>query len=168
MINNFDFFRFLAATLVIYSHAFPLSGNGYNGELFVKLTNSQMSGGSIGVGIFFLMSGYLIAKSWDGNPNIAQFVRKRILRIIPGLMVCVLVSMLVIGPIYTALPIKEYFFHNDTISYIKNVFLWETRFTLGGTFVGLPYANVINGSLWTLKYEIRCYLILLMLGIMGI
>ena len=50
--NNFDFIRFLAASLVIYSHAFPLSA-GNEGEFLKDLTDGKWSFGSLSVAVFF-------------------------------------------------------------------------------------------------------------------
>ena len=67
--NNFDFIRFIAASMVIYSHAFPLS-RGNDGELLKDITNGQWSFGSLAVAVFFVISGFLISQSYDRKINL--------------------------------------------------------------------------------------------------
>ncbi|TGD80279.1 acyltransferase family protein [Hymenobacter wooponensis] len=47
---------------------------------------------------FFLLSGYLIVKSWDGKPDWRDFFEKRIRRIYPGFIVASLLSVFVLAP----------------------------------------------------------------------
>ena len=89
--NNFDFIRFVATSMVIYSHAFSLSaGNG--GELLNDLTGGQWSFGSLAVAIFFVISGFLISQSYYRSNAPLVFVKARILRIFPALAVVLLLS----------------------------------------------------------------------------
>lgn len=68
--NLFDFLRFLAAVMVIFSHSYAL----------LKLNQPfHFSTGEIAVFMFFIISGFLIAKSWDEQPDVKTFLRKRIL-----------------------------------------------------------------------------------------
>lgn len=60
--NNFDFISFFAATMVIISHAFLLSYGDENLEIVNFLTQGQMNAGSLGVYIFFIISGFLITR----------------------------------------------------------------------------------------------------------
>ena len=97
--NNFDFIRFIAASMVIYSHAFPLS-RGNDGELLKDITNGQWSFGSLAVAVFFVISGFLISQSYDRKNQPLNFIKARILRIFPGLIVVILLSALVLGPLF--------------------------------------------------------------------
>lgn len=164
--NNFDVIRVMAAIMVIFSHSFPLSGSTY--EPLLVITKGQMTFGSVGVAIFFMVSGFLVSQSWDRNKNIFKFLRKRALRLLPGLSVVVVITVFIIGPILTALSIKDYFYNALTYDYLNNILLYKTSFILPGVFNELPYPKSVNGSLWTLTYEARCYISLAILGTLGL
>ena len=100
--NNFDAIRMLAALLVIYGHSYPLLGVAGPGWLGSSVQ-------TVGVKIFFCISGFLIAKSWFGDGNVERYLLKRSLRIFPGLFLNVLVVCLIIGPLVTNLSLIEYF-----------------------------------------------------------
>ena len=164
--NNFDFMRFVAATLVVYSHSFPLQGN-YGKEIFARWSGSQFSGGELGVAIFFAMSGYLVTASQRNSANVLQFLSKRALRILPALAVVVLLTVFVLGPLLTTLSPSAYFRHPSTREYLWNSVLW-VHFTLPGVFADVPYPDSVNGSLWTLPIEASMYLAVAALGFAGL
>ena len=150
--NNFNIIRFVAAMMVILGHMCHLMG--VNVNLFLGQAVS-----TIGVKIFFLISGYLIAKSYLNDSNILRYGIKRFFRIIPGLIGVVLFSVFIVGPLFTRLPLKEYFFHVTTRNYLKNIALYIQYF-LPGVFENNIYPNAVNGSLWTLPVEVSMYILL--------
>jgi peptidoglycan/LPS O-acetylase OafA/YrhL len=162
--NNFDFLRFLAATMVIFSHSYALSGN--KNEPYLLISN-YATFGSLAVNIFFVLSGFLIIKSWLDNPNVFDYLKKRILRIMPGLFVAVVFTVLVIGPMATSLNYYEYFTHPLTREYLNNATL-SINFFLPGVFANNPYKDAVNGSLWTLPVEFKLYVMILILGLVGL
>lgn len=163
--NNLDILRFLAASLVIFSHSFPLSlGNDYQ-EPFVLLTNGQSTFGSIAVYTFFIISGFLITMSFDKSKNFFQFLKSRVLRIFPGLVVVVCLSILILGPIFTTHPLINYFIDPKTYDYLKIISLKFWSDSLPGVFETNVHGG-INGSLWTLYFEFLFYLVVGILGIM--
>lgn len=164
--NNLDFIRLIGATLVLVSHAFPLSGHN-SSEPFVRITNGQMSFGSLGVLIFFSISGFLITKSYVQRDRLFIFLKARFLRIVPPLIPVVLITIFVLGPLVTSLELKEYFSETETLKYFKNIFPWKVQFTLPGVFESNPNQSP-NGSLWTLPFEIKCYLGVAILGVCGL
>lgn len=159
--NNFDFLRFLAAALVIFSHSFALTAMPY--EPYAWLSG-YATFGMLAVNIFFILSGFLITKSWLDNPKILIFLKKRILRIMPGLFVAVVFTILVIGPLVTTLSFKEYLFNPMTKQYFNNALL-SVSFFLPGVFADNLYKGAVNGSLWTLPIEFRLYMAVLALGV---
>jgi len=164
--NNFDFIRFLAASLVIFSHSFPLTwGNDEKDPLYI-FSNGQITVGHLSVVTFFVISGFLITMSYDRNPNIISFVKSRFLRIFPGLALMLLLTVFVLGPLLTTVPLHEYFTNPMTFDYLKNIYLHKPPFVLTGMFPNNPYKSVVNGSLWTLEYEAFCYLIVAVLGVL--
>ena len=156
--NNFDFFRLVAATMVLVSHQFPLSG------LAEPLLLPGTSFGTIAVEIFFVISGYLIAKSWSHDPHLVHFFIKRFLRLIPALLIVTLVTVFILGPLNSTLPINEYFSNKTTWQYLSNIYL-DIRYGLPGVFNHNPLPNYVNGSLWSLPLEAQWYGIVAILGL---
>ena len=112
---------------------------------------------TIGVKIFFLISGYLIANSFCNDSNVLRYAIRRIFRILPGLIGVVLFAIFIVGPLCTSLPLREYFSNGVTWNYMKNIALYIQYF-LPGVFENNPYPNAVNGSLWTLPVEVLMYI----------
>jgi peptidoglycan/LPS O-acetylase OafA/YrhL len=153
--NNFNLLRFIAASLVLYSHSYALTQSA--GEPLVALTS--MSFGAVAVDLFFITSGLLVTKSLFDRKDIVFFVWSRVLRIYPGLIVAVLFCVFVVGVYYTTLPLDEYFKHPDTYQFLSRNFtlLNGVYFNLPGVFENNPWKSAVNGSLWTLPREIYMY-----------
>jgi peptidoglycan/LPS O-acetylase OafA/YrhL len=162
--NNFDVLRLVAATLVLVSHCFPLTGHE---EPFSALTGVTM--GEVGVVMFFAMSGFLIAKSWIDEPHPGRYFLKRGLRLLPALAVAVAFTTLVIGPLFTTLPLSDYLTDVETWFYLVRASLLVTiAGQLPGVFDGNVYPEAVNGSLWTLPLEAGCYVMVCVLGLIGL
>lgn len=166
--NNFDFIRLIAAVLVVFSHSFPLTLGDDQQEWLTILTNKQVTFGSIAVFIFFIVSGYLITRSYDKSKNLLKFFKARMLRIIPGLIVVVLITTFLLGPIITELSLMQYFSSKETYRYLGAIFIFKMPFTLPGVFENNPYPDAVNGSLWTLVNEAKCYIIIGGLGALNL
>ncbi|MFL6428748.1 MAG: acyltransferase family protein, partial [Acidobacteriaceae bacterium] len=89
--------------------------------------------------------------------------KKRARRIIPGYVVAVLVSTLVVGSLAPAAP---HFFSNLGGMFVASLLLLGIPAT-PPAFPGLHY-QWVNGSLWTIAYEFRCYLLVALLGALGL
>lgn len=162
--NNFNLLRFVAATLVLFSHSYPLSGNPHEplGSII------RMSFGVVAVDVFFITSGLLVTKSLFDRKDIVFFIWSRILRIFPALIVAVLFCVFVVGVYFTTLPLDEYFKHADTYKFIRrNITLYNGVFVkLPGVFSDIPWKHAVNGSLWTLPKEIKMYFIVAVVGLL--
>ena len=114
------------------------------------------------VPMFFALSGFLVAGS---SLRLAPpaFLINRGLRIFPALWAAVLMSALVVGPLMTELPLADYFRHPQFRAYLLNLF-GITRYLLPGVFNG----GGVNGSLWTVPWEIGCYLIMVTAVLLGL
>lgn len=157
--NNFTIIRLVAALFVIYGHSYPIVGSGHP-DLILQLLNSRFAGG-VAVDIFFVISGFLICASWERN-SFSQFVVARALRIYPALIVCVILSVFVLGFILST--DSSYFERGDVWSYLRyNTTLIGTKYYLPGVFESHP-DKAINGSIWSLPYELRLYMCLALLG----
>jgi peptidoglycan/LPS O-acetylase OafA/YrhL len=156
--NNLNILRFIAASNVTYQHTYPLVFNiGYGVDFFANFV--------MPVRLFFLISGFLITKSYIKNPNIFQYVKNRLLRIFPGLFICLLFIVLIIGPLCTSLSLKEYFLSKKVWDYLFNNMFLNIDFILPGVFENNIYKNAVNGSLWTIPIEASCYLLVAFFGI---
>lgn len=164
--NNFDVLRLFAAWLVLYSHCYPLAGTGQS-DPFARWVGVDTLGG-VGVAIFFTLSGYLVTESWTRSPTVSKFIWHRVRRIYPALMTCVLVCTFLLGPLVTSLDVGAYLRHPQTHAYLKTASAWWINYALPGVFAGNPVSNVVNGSLWSLPYEINCYLVLLIVGLLPV
>lgn len=151
--NNFDALRLVGALAVVVGHAYHLTGRP-DYVPFVLGYPVQ----TLGVVVFFSISGYLITASWQRNSSIVSYALARGLRIFPGLFLVVLVSVLVIGPLATTFGTGHYARSDTTFAYLSNLRL-EPAYGLPGVFADLPYPGVVNGSLWTLPAEFFCYII---------
>lgn len=159
--NSFDFFRLVAATFVLVSHG-PLLWDG-RGDWFSDHTGLT-SLGTIGVAMFFGISGYWIAASWSNARSLGTFAANRALRIFPGLFTCVVVTTFLLGPAVTTLDAAQYFTAPLTWIYLKGAILLP-QWSLPGVYEGNVTPKVVNGSLWTLPIEVFAYVTLAVLGI---
>jgi peptidoglycan/LPS O-acetylase OafA/YrhL len=165
--NNFDFIRLAAALLVILSHCYLLHrprATPIYMEPFRCLTGHDTFG-AFAVRVFFIISGLLIARSYLSDPRPLPYLRKRCLRIVPGLGVCVALCAFVMGPLVTNLSFREYLAQPETWRYVRNAVLWpRTEYYLPGVFVTNP-DDTVNGSLWSLPLESFMYVAVVALGI---
>lgn len=166
--NNFDALRFWAALTVLWAHAFPLTVGSEKTEPLFVLSRGQMTLGGMAVGVFFAISGYLITRSFDQSPNALRYIKARVLRIMPGLLVVLLATALIVGPLATNLSVREYFASREVYSYVAIQASFLGFFDrLPGVFTENPVSSV-NGPLWTLRFEVECYALILILGTLGI
>lgn len=149
--NAFNTIRLLAAIAVIFSHAYEMTGQ----EEPLKAFTRQATIGQIAVAAFFVISGFLISTSFDRS-RFASFVEKRARRIMPGLIVAVLVTAVVMGPLVTALAPGAYFTAKGTWQFLGHAVFLPVSYDLPGVFAGHP-TSTANGSLWSLKFEVACY-----------
>ena len=154
--NSFNLVRLAAAASVIVSHLFILRfGPGTPEPLSLS---TPFTLGQHAVNVFFVLSGLLLSRSLDRNPDLWRFAFARVLRIVPGLLAYGLVFALVAGPLLTSMAITGYFTDIKTWTYPLTVL---ARFPQApappGLFGDLPYASAVNEPLWTLKYEIAAY-----------
>ncbi len=157
--NNFDFLRFLAASLVIVGHVYPLNARP---DAIEVGSLGLFPSGHIAVCIFFVISGYLIIQSGLKTASVFSYLSKRILRIIPGLFVSLLFAIFIIGPINTTLSLPEYFGNIRTYYFLDHIKLYPIYHdTLPGVFESNPHKSP-NGSLWTLPYEFTMYLFVIL------
>ena len=155
--NNFNLMRFVAASLVLYSHSFAIALGPGGIEPVHRVLG--MTAGSIAVDVFFVTSGFLVAGSLFNRNNIVAFIWARILRIYPALIVAVLFCILVVGLFFTSETVSDYLSDPRTYKFLKrnSTLFWGVKYELPGVFDQLPFRSAVNGSLWTLPYEVKMY-----------
>ncbi|PWT96051.1 MAG: acyltransferase [Candidatus Melainabacteria bacterium] len=162
--NNFDFLRFAAATLVILHHSYALL---VKPEPLFTITGA-FSFGDFAVGVFFVISGFLITASYERCRAVVPFLSSRFLRMWPALIAACCFAVFLIGPLNTKWALSDYFKSPWTWSYFKNLGLINLQWQLPGVFISNPFKEVVNGSLWTLPIEVSMYAVTLCLGLLGI
>lgn len=146
--NNFDFLRLLFAFSVLISHFGVLTQN----KLYFPISSAMAVAG------FFIISGFLITRSFYNSTSIASYFSKRAKRILPAYMAVVLLCAVGLSFI-SQLSVGQYFSSPDFFKYTgaNLTFLNFLQPTLPGVFADnhLPF---VDGSLWTIKVEIALYL----------
>jgi peptidoglycan/LPS O-acetylase OafA/YrhL len=163
--NNFDALRLLAALLVLFSHSYPLTRTGPDPVLL--LTAGHTDAGAAAVAAFFVISGFLVTRSvLTREPS--DYVRSRLLRILPALAIVTLVQTFLVGAWFTTLPWRAYLTQPGTWAGLGNALVFDIHNTLPGVFEANPYAAVVNGSMWTLPVECAFYLALPLAALLGL
>lgn len=155
--NSIGAMRLACALAVIVGHAHPHGG--YGTHPIMVLTGYQVTFARAAVDIFFVMSGFLLASSWERS-SLVEYARNRFLRIFPALWVCLLVTGVAAPLAFGLAPGAEYVF--------RNAFLF---FGIHNTIPGLFADNIsrgVNGPLWTLPWELYCYVSLPFIAIVGL
>jgi len=148
--NNFDLLRLIAAMQVVVLHSVGMLHIDSTGWISGLLQFIHLFPG---VPIFFFISGFLISKSYESNHKLPEYSQNRILRLYPGLFVCVSLSIILIY-------ISGYMATVDA-----GVFDWGLLFLAKTTIVQFynpdfmrAYGDgVLNGSLWTITVELQFY-----------
>ncbi|MBX9845790.1 MAG: acyltransferase [Xanthobacteraceae bacterium] len=164
--NNFTLLRLLAALAVVASHAIFLKSGNKADEVFAG--SSVYVLGDHAVNVFFVLSGLTVAASLDRSNDVVRFLIARMLRIFPALIVCT-VALVIFGVVISDCSVLEYLTDTRVITYaLKTMSLSTASAELPGVFASNPYPSVVNASLWTLKFEVVCYLLLALLGAAGL
>ena len=149
---GFDFLRIALAFTIVFSHSFLLTGN----DEFFRSSPLWFAEYAL-VPMFFALSGFLIAGSAQ-RLSLKNFLLNRGLRIVPALAVDIVVCALIIGPLVTPVALSYYFGSADFFKYFLNIVGW-IHYSLPGVFENNP-THRVNGALWTVPWEIFCYIIM--------
>lgn len=148
--NSLNALRLVLAVLVIVSHAWPLGGFGPDPQW------GDFTIGTWAVAGFFAISGWVIMGS-RLDSSLRSYLWRRFLRIYPAFLVCLAVVGLAFAPLAAALSGGSYGWLGGARYVGVNALLVMVEAKVGGTPTGLPYDKSWNGSLWTLSYEVFCY-----------
>ncbi len=132
--NNFDFLRVLAAVCITLTHSFNLLYKNRE-EPLMKFSGQKIDFAFIGLSIFFAVSGYLVAKSAVTSPSFKNYLWKRFLRIQPLLIIVCILTIFILGPLFTSLSAAAYFSNAGTYTYFRNIMpVFGIQFFLPGIF----------------------------------
>ncbi|QJU57265.1 acyltransferase [Sphingomonas sp. AP4-R1] len=152
---GFDYLRLTLALLVIILHA-PFVVRGQAGVDSVW-NDSFMPLFRLVVPMFFALSGFLVAGSFERCRTMLMFFGLRAIRIFPALAVETVISALILGPLLTEFTLGRYFSDPLFARYALNM-LGEPQYFLPGVFAHNPFPDMVNGQLWTIPFELFCYI----------
>lgn len=177
--NSLGFLRWLFAAMVVVDHSFPLGGFHHGVDPTWGWTRGQDSLGGIAVAGFFIISGFLVSRSWFTSGNAGRFIWRRFLRIFPAFWICLVVT----ATLFAALAWRHEHggiagvfsvHHESPVHYVtSNFWLQMNQYNIAGLLTRTPLSKTgypigWDGSLWTLIYEFKCYLLLAVLGFAGL
>lgn len=188
--NSLGFLRLVLALAVIYAHGFELGG--FGNDFMYQLSGNLYSIGALAVDGFFALSGYLITASYVRLASLPRFLWHRILRLFPAYWVCLVIVGVVFVPLLGLSPNFGYIWHNllnpvrsvclgivglvvplllgwaPNLEHIQDKLWLNGQSVIEPLFANNPFPNAVNGSLWTLDAEVRCYIIIALLGLVGL
>lgn len=164
--NALDLLRLVLAGTVAVVHT-TLIGFGHQPQV------GSTDLGSLAVDGFFVLSGFLVARSYVRLGSLRRYLWHRALRILPGFWVSLLATSFLVAPVLALLTgrsVASVFVGDDSaLDYLgRNAFLLMRQFGISGLPGEGGEGDVLNGSLWTLFFEAACYAIIAVLGVLGI
>ncbi len=149
--NNFDLLRLVLAFSVCLSHLGEVSGI----LAFQPFEWYFYSG--VAVDCFFVVSGFLIFRSYQNSSGLLSYFNKRIRRIYPAYLTVVLLSALFLPLLADAT--RELYLSSVWFRYLFANLGFANFFqaSMPTLFMANPL-HVINAPLWTIKIEVMFYL----------
>jgi peptidoglycan/LPS O-acetylase OafA/YrhL len=139
-ILGLDLVRVTAALLVVLFHlGYAINVNPGGTLVTYQWIDPYVRFGWVGVEIFFVLSGFVIAYSASSSTP-SNFVRSRAIRLYPSAWICASITLFTLTALHVH---QELMFHR----YLKSMMLY-----LKGPF--------IDGSFWTLPLEIAFYVLI--------
>lgn len=151
--NNFDFLRVVFALTVAISHLLYLSNVDYFQDYLIYFNTRLAIDG------FFVISGFLIAKSYENSPSLKIYLIRRIKRIVPAYAFLIFVCAIGLSLVSTN-TFYEYFSNLQFWKYLSANLTFQNYIEpcLPGVFENNKLCAV-NGALWTIKIEEAFYLL---------
>lgn len=168
----FDIVRLLAAIIVVFSHSFLIATGTEEGE---PLYATGHVSGVYGVFIFFIISGFLVTESAKRSASVADYFRKRFLRIAPAFAVSTLVVVYLVCPFFVQAGAMRFITSPEVLSttmqviflHVDNLYFTDVQFyTPANGPDWLPH--LASGVLWTIRLEIIGYLLIAILMALGL
>jgi peptidoglycan/LPS O-acetylase OafA/YrhL len=157
--NNIGLLRLLLASFVIIGHA-PEQIDGNRARDPLAQIYPNLSLGHVSVLLFFLLSGFLITESFERSRTLKDYLLRRIVRIVPAFAVAYAVCIFIVAPMTGG-------GHMDWARAAINLVTLHAPPEVPGALHGLAYP-ALNGSMWTISHEFRCYLMVALIGSLGV
>ncbi len=162
---GYDQIRLLLSVAILFWHSVLIS---YGQDWALAFWASPFSALlAVLLPMFFGLSGFLVMGSALRVRSLGVFALFRALRIAPALATEVTLSALIVGPVLTVMPLRDYFTSPMLFEYFTSLFGW-IHFRLPGLFTSNPVPEVVNSSLWTVGPELLCYVVLSIFIVTGI
>lgn len=162
---GFDTLRLLLSISILCFHSI-LTSYGLETDIIVWASPLSLPASAL-LPMFFALSGFLVMGSALRTNDLGRFISFRVLRIVPALATEITLSALLLGTLFTTLPLWAYLTDPDFLAYFGSL-IGRVRVILPGVFETNPYPNVVNVSLWTIMPELLCYAILSALILTGV
>lgn len=171
--NSFDFLRLFLALLVVLSHSYNIGFGKQEYGLNLTDMHSFITLGTFAVFGFFAISGFLITASLIRTKSIPDFFAKRFLRVYPGFLVCLILTGIIFAPLFYMVSGNNFLDYFSKFGLNAYNYFWSnstTEIKSGGIGNVLDKAinKTINGPLWSLFFEIRAYILLVILSVLGL
>ncbi|WP_066966554.1 acyltransferase family protein [Rhizorhabdus dicambivorans] len=163
--NNFDAIRLAMALLVVFSHSFALRFGTEDFEPMSLATNGHYNSGNVGVWVFFVISGFLIAHSHERSTSIGSYAAKRIRRIYPAYLVATSACAFLVTPLFA--PPGWSLTAAEAARTIGANLLLANHFPIPDLFAGNP-VPAVNGALWSIRFEFLCYIGVALSGLVAL
>ena len=152
---GFDTLRLAAASAVVLHHAGSVEHDIVKDDILFVLSSGYTHLGILAVSVFFALSGFLVTPGLQKSGDVLEYLSRRFMRIMPLLCVIVVLTIAVVGPILTTLPVYEYFKSEATWRYLRNVTTLLSLDLPGVT--NYEGGSAVNSPLWSLHFEWLCY-----------
>lgn len=162
--TGFDYLRLVLACAIVCFHS-AVTCYGERAQDALTAGPARPLIGAL-LPMFFALSGFLVAGSLERTKTVGMFLGLRAIRIFPALAMESLIAALIVGPLLTTYPLSAYAADPRFHSYFLNI-LGDPHYYLPGVFETNPFSKV-NAQLWTIPFELRCYLVLAVLALLGI
>jgi peptidoglycan/LPS O-acetylase OafA/YrhL len=166
--NGFNLVRLCCALLVVVYHAWQLARSGAGADPVSAILAPHADLGSIAVSVFFLVSGIFVTQSWMRDPHVGRYAARRLVRILPGLFACLLLTTLAAVAFFSDTGIAGMlrgepwrFIFGSTILHGLQYIIPAEELRIPGVLGGID----LNGPLWTLYWEARMYVMVALLGV---
>ncbi len=166
--NGFNLVRLVCALAVVVYHTWMMNVAEPMRDPITRFLTPNTDLGAVAVGVFFVISGMFVSRSWMGDPHLGRFAARRVARIVPGLFVCLLVTTVVaVGWFSTfgwaglaeSAPWRYIF--GNTVLHGLVYHIPPEHLRIPGVLGGQP----LNGPLWTLYWEGRMYVMVALIGL---
>lgn len=162
--NHFNTIRLAMAAAVIWSHCFAIYYGTEDFEPISLLLGGNYNAGNVAVRVFFIVSGFLIAQSFERSSNTYSYMKKRVARIYPGYLVATAICAFVIAPAFSS---SIDLSGREVAKTIGLNLALQGHMPVSNAFETHP-VKAINGALWSIPFEFWCYIGVAALGMAGL